>query len=101
MDIESHITARVKVVIAKELAKGGLATNIAPKLGLASQAVTHLLNGTQKKPGIALVVQIINKLGVNPLWLSGEIGEENEIIYSSKNYTPVEFPLNIAAEPNE
>jgi plasmid maintenance system antidote protein VapI len=81
MDIEKNVTERVRVIIDAEIEKGVKQTAIAPKLGLPSQAVTHLLNGTQKKPSAALIMQIINKMKVDPMWLAGEIGNKQEIIY--------------------
>lgn len=79
--MDKIIAKRVKVVIANELSKGIPATRIAPKIGLPSQAVTHLINGTQKKPGIALVLQMINEMKIHPKWLSGEIGTDDIILY--------------------
>ena len=99
MDIEENVTQRVRVIIDQELAKGVKATAIAPKLGLPSQTVTHLLNGTQKKPGIALVMQVINRLHVDPEWLAGDVGEADKVMYSVKEYKINELPISQVAEP--
>lgn len=86
MDIEDIITARVKAFVSIEVRKGTLLSHIGPKMGLPSATITHLFNGTQKKPRISLVMGIINKMGVDPLWLTGEIGTESNVIYLDRNY---------------